>query len=574
MSGPAGRRYYLYGYNSDEVDLGGVSWQDPDPQDGRITQIQTSNRLVREPEMVSLPCRVKGAVFFRPNSQDPLSAVQGLRKRLIHDRPPIHPPTFRRYKEFVKNHLKAEYVPLRPDQIPTFEEWLEGVNHPLWRKEEYREAWRQWCDGEITPSTLRKKKCFVKREFYPEPKFHRAIHSPTDYEKVIEGPFAKAMEDEVFKRPEYIKKIPRSEWPAYVREMVGRFGLRVFGSDYSSFEANFVPPLMRSTEFMLVKFLLYIILHLQGPKNMLSDELVKILMAKLYMAYVRGKRSSGKMTTSLFNGFSNPMFVRFVLTELGATIIHCVVEGDDGLYAHNAPRDPTPADFLKLGLTIKIVPVQHWYEASFCGVVTHPDVLDTLCDPWRVVLTCSWAGHEYLRARDRTMINLAQIKGLSYIAQYPGAPVVQAVGLWMLRVTDFNPAKIEELLAWYSEQRGTTYWDQQVVRDIRKSSLAARPVHPGSRTIVARVFGVTVDVQLHLEAIFETNQSEVELDAEIVPRQYAEFWDGFVRQASRLDQDLRMPYALPPPLHPENLLPYRRIEFDTPDYRRRTRKTV
>ncbi len=574
LKSPADGRYFLYGYNSDEVDLGGVTFNDPPKKDGGVTSIVTSNRLVREPECVSLPCRVLGAVYFRPNSQDPLSAVQGLRKRLVHDRPPVNRRLLKEFKTFVKDHLSKEYVPLRPDQIPSFEEWLAGVNHPAWRKEEYRQAYEELKDGKVRPSSLRKKKCFVKREFYPEPKFHRAIHSPTDYEKVIEGPFAKAIESVVFARPEYIKKIPRAEWPEYIRSRIHRPGWKIFGSDYSSFEANFVPVLQDACEFQLVRYMLAVVLHLQGPENMLNDSLVKYLEARLYIAYIKGRRSSGKMTTSLFNGFSNPMFVRFILRKLGATIVECVVEGDDGLYVHNAPRNPTASDFLALGLTIKIVPVDHWYEASFCGVVTHPDVLHTLCDPWRVVLTCSWAGHEYLRARPQTLRQLAQIKGLSYIAQYPGCPVVQDIGLWILRVTKFDRSKLEELLDWYAEQRGSTFWERTMVNEIRGSSLQPRPIAEGSRQIVARVFGVSVDQQLELERMFQTNQSEIQLDSAMVPAKYARNWDSYVRYASRLDQDLRMPYVLPPASYPANLAPFDRGQFDTPDYRRRFRLPV
>jgi len=572
---PAGTRLYLYGYNSDEVDLGGVTWQDPATR-GKVQKIATSNRLVRDPECVGLPVMVNGAVMFRPNSQDPLSAVQGLRKRLIHERPPIDGALFKHYKKFFKRRLQESYRPLRPEEIPTYAEWREGVNHPEWRKKEYDAAYEDIVEGRVELGVLKKKKCFVKREFYPEPKFHRAIHSPTDHEKVLEGPFAKAIENQVFARPEYIKKIPRADWPAYIRDRVAFSNFRWFTSDYSSFEASFVPLIQLSTELKLVKFMLMLMLHQRGVKQMNADYKTKLLVSKLYYAFIQGGRSSGKMTTSVFNGVSNPAFVEFVLRFLcGATEVYYVVEGDDGLYAHNGLRDPTPADFLRLGLQIKLIPVANWYEASFCGVVTHPDVLDTLCDPWKVVLTCSWAGHNYIRAKDHVLMNLAQIKGLSYLAQYPGCPVVQSVALWILRVTKFDFSRIDQLLEWFESEHATTWWDSTKVRDIRSSDLSPHPVADGSRFIVASVFGVSIDIQLELESLFDhSTTTEVYLDPTWVDPRYSKHWNGFVREAKRTSRYLNVPPCLPEARYPENLLPWRRCDFDVPDQRFRTQIPV
>jgi hypothetical protein len=273
------------------------------------------------------------------------------------------------------------------------------------------------------------------------------------------------------------------------------------------------------------------------------------------------------MSTSLFNGFSNLMFNLFILlVKLGATEVAAVVEGDDGLFAHNAPRDPTPADYLQLGLTIKIVPVDAWYKASFCGVVTHPDVLDTLTNPWKTVLTCSWAGHAYLRARDSTLLMLAQVKGLSYLAQYPGCPVVQSVALWMLRCTKFDPARLMDLLDWYSQQVGVTWWDRQIVHEIKNSNLQARSVDEKSRYIVEQVFGVSIEDQKSLEQLFDSDSSgTVDLDPHITPPNYRDQWDCYVEERERLETDLDIFLFAPDPRFSQNLAPYSRADFDTGD---------
>jgi len=564
---PADGRLYIYGYNVDEVECGGVTWNDPPEREGKVMSISTSNRLRRTPECVSLPCVVRGGIYFRPNTNDPLSATQGLRKRLVHRRPPIARAVLDEFKEFVEAWLLDNLVPLTPDDIPTFEEWLEGVNHPDWRKDEYRTAYDQWVGGEVRRSKLKTKKCFVKREFYDAPKFQRVIHSPTDYEKVIQGRFIAAVEKKLFARPEFIKKIPRADWPSYIRGVAGKAGYRIFGSDYSSFEANFVAALQDVCELALARYMFSDVIQEEGVQDILEGNKRKSLESKLFTAYIKGRRSSGQMSTSLFNGFSNLLFNLFILLrKVGATEVSAVVEGDDGLFSHNAPRDPTPADYLQLGLTIKIVPVDAWYKASFCGVVTHPDVLDTLTNPWKTVLTCSWAGHAYLRARASTLVKLAQVKGLSYLAQYPGCPVVQSVALWMLRCTHFDPARLVDLLDWYSQQVGVTWWDRQIVREIRNSNLQARSVDERSRLIVEEAFGVSVETQRCLERLFDSDSSgDVALDPTQVPLGYREQWQNYVEERGRLDNDLNVFLFAPPPRYPQNLSPYRREDFDTGD---------
>jgi len=458
-------------------------------------------------------------------------------------------------------------IPLSAADIPTFEAWLEKVNHPEWRKKEYRAAYAKWTNGEVDKKKLKTKKCFGKREFYDKYKYHRCIHSPTDYEKVVHGRYAQAIESQLFKRPEFIKKIPRAEWPQYIQNRVGLPGLRVYGSDYTSFEANFVPEIQQACELQLVSYMLQEVLHEEGPQDILEGDGEKRLESKLFIARILGRRSSGQMETSLFNGFSNEMFNLFTLSEIGATIVHCVVEGDDGLFAHNAPRDPTSSDFLRLGLTIKIEPVLEWNKASFCGVVADRDVLASIVNPWRVVCTASWAGETYLRANKETLKKLAQIKGLSYLAQYPGCPVVQSIAYWMLRTSGFERERLEELLQWYQEQVGVSWWEKQVIREIRKSALTGAPVMDQSRLIMEEVFHVPRAIQARLEALFEADESGcVDLDPSLVPEMYRKNWEAYVRMRDRMERDLNVPYHVPEAKYPAQLGVFKRELLDGPDY--------
>lgn len=568
LAGPERPRWFLYGYNVDEVDV--PPYVNGFPKHGKITSVATTNPQIRQPEMVGLPCMVTGGVFFRPNTKDPISAAKGLNKRLIHPRPPIDRVLLGLLKRYTTKWNEENLRSLDPSEVPTFEEWLAKVNHPEWRKAEYRRAKEQWDNGEVSASRLREKKCFVKAEFYDDPKYHRIIHSPHDWEKVLQGPFVAAIEKLLFSRPEFIKKVPRAQWPEYIRRRVGIPGFRCYTADYSSFEANHVDELQQVTELPMAAYVLANLLNEFGVNDILTSDEKKELLSKLFRAWVKGTRSSGRMSTSVFNGYDNIVFNGFVLVHFcGATEWTCVVEGDDGLFVHNGYRDPEPWMFERLGLTIKIIVVDNWYEASFCGVVTHPDVMNTLASPWKVLLTCSWAGQEYLRAKDDTLSKLAQVKGLSYLAQYPGAPVIQSIALWMLRNSGYDPARLGELLEWYQQQRGTTFWDRQVIKEIRGSALYAQNVEIGSREIVEKVFGMDMETQHALEELFDNGGACVDLPPNLVPEKYRKQWDGYCRLRGKMDE-LQLPHHLPEPCNPAAILPLVRKDFLTCDITYRT----
>lgn len=524
-------------------------------RDFNITAVKMQNSYVRFPECVSLPAVIYGGVYPRPDTQDGLSAVRGLQKRLIHPRPKRDQRLVDELVRYAKRVIEEEWglVPLTTDDVPSFEEWLRDVNQPGSRKAEYLEAWERMRDRPYIRPEVSRKKCFVKAEFYETYKYHRIIHSPTDEEKVLQGRFVSAIEKKVFARPEFIKKVPRSEWPNYVSSVFDSPMAFTYGSDYKSFESNFDYYIM-AVELTLARYMLSNFLHEDGVQDILAADGLQKLDSKLFRATVRAKRKSGQMSTSLFNGFGNIIFNGFVLRKLcGATEFRCVVEGDDGLFTHNGNRQPTPEDFEMLGLTIDIALVKSWWEASFCGVVTHPEVLAPLANPMKVLMTVSWASRDYIHASDLTLLNLCKIKGLSYLAQYPGCPVIQEVALWILRVTNFREAEREQLLQWYEDQRATTWWDRQRIFELRTMVLP-RPIDLKSREVMESAYGLSVEDQVILEALFtQDSTGHVTLPDHIVPPIYRQNWDTYVRFRNPKTRDLHEPFIPALNAHPENL---------------------
>lgn len=559
--GPRSRRY-LYGYQVDEVDLtqGIVDELSPSPPThGAVQMVMTGNPMLRSPEMVALPAAVTGAVFFRPDTGDGLSLGLGLVKRLIHERPK---PDLRLLDELEAEALKyceEKFTPLTAADIDDTLVWIDKANQPESVKSNYRRSLEDLKLGKVQPHKVHIKKTFTKAEWYDKPKFHRAIQSPSDHEKVLEGPIIAAMERQLYAQPEFIKKIARREWPAYISLVCEGIGLVPYSCDFASFEASFVKELMRRLELVFVRFMLQNVMAEEGAQSVAEGDRINYLRSRLVMAWVEGTRMSGKMSTSCFNGFSNLVVHRFVAMRLnGATVFRGVVEGDDGLFVHNG-RQPTAEQFLSLGFKVKLENHEHFSEASFCGVVFARDVGTTVCDPMKVVLTCSWASRQYARASAETLRKLGVVKGLSTLAQYPGAPVVHAVALWLLRTNGFSRERESEYVKWFLAQRNTTWWDRELASQISEvdvQKLMKQPVEVANRLLVAKKFGMSPEVQLELERRFNDATGDVEV-GDLFPEPYRVQWRRFVL-GLECDGDLDL---FQPPLGHHSLVYWDRSDY-------------
>lgn len=503
----ATNEWWLYGYRTDEVKLGPLGWE-PCKDGSEFYGMKATNMFRRHVQAVSIPNPILGLVAMRPDTSDHLSLKQGAKKRLVHNRPVPNSRTMRRCRRFVKRKLPAMFKPLLSEDVLSFDEWLERSNYPEWRKTELRECMAALESGSVQEHKIWEAKMFAKDEFYQEYKYHRTINARSDYIKCIIGRFAASIERKVFASPWFIKKIPRAEWPEYIiNQCSGRE--HGYASDYSSFEASFTKEIMEMCEMQLYEYMLQHVWPKEVNERFKALSGWNRITAKGFLVRLLARRLSGEMVTSLGNGFSNLMINLFVLKEKGAKNVAAVVEGDDGLYMFDGPM-PNEGDFLDLGFVIKLSPVRSLSDASFCGVVFDPEDRCALADPHKTLATCSWLDASYQGASPKKKRDLAVVKGLSMLAQYPGCPVIQSVALWMLRTSQYKPSERDSLLsAALSNSRG--WWERKVLKMVKKSPFVPVPVGEGSRSVVERVFHMTPSQQLFLEDVFDKSDGPVDL---------------------------------------------------------------
>jgi hypothetical protein len=371
---------------------------------------------------------VQGYAPIGCDSNDPQTQIDGITKRMARKLPTPDLGTVAEFSKFVDEFLKG-VDPVPVCDIPSVEEWLEETPYPLHRKEELYRAYVSRC-GFPTPSDARNIQSFMKTESYPEFKCPRGINSRSDAFKVYSGPYFKAIENVVYKWPQFVKHIPVADRPRYIHEVLVKSGARYFGTDFTSFEASFSTTIMRSCELKLYR-------HMLSSVPTVADYICSVIGGQNHgsmrcgVSYkLRGRRMSGDMCTSLGNGFTNLMILMFLLKNRQFGVL---VEGDDGLVAvYDQGPLPRPEDYARLGFVIKIEIVDDPMLASFCGIICPGGV--NMKDPTKVFQTFGWTS-AFMYAGVKMRRRLLRAKALSLAYEMPSCPVVTAIARRALELT-------------------------------------------------------------------------------------------------------------------------------------------
>jgi hypothetical protein len=452
----------------------------------------------RLPVQVSLGCHVDGAAFPHPDLAHIPTTKAGVSKRFAAKPPVADPAMLAELKDFVQKWCEKFLVPLSPDSDLSFEKWIEDTPYPQVRKDELRRI-RSEFDSIDEDRRWFKIKSFIKDECYPEYKHARPINSRSDHFKVYSGPIFKAIEKVVYENPHFIKHVPVSDRPAYIKNKLYSVGAKYLATDYTSFEALFTRELMQSCEFVMYNYMTQFL-----PCNKEFMRHCETVLAGRNECNFRGlkvtvdaTRMSGEMCTSLGNGFSNLMFMEFMCYKLGSKLDGCV-EGDDGIFSV-VGEVPTKEDFEKLGLVIKLEVHDDLFSASFCGIVFDEHDCINVADPIRVLLTFGWTTFKYANARHATLMKLLKAKSLSYAHQYPGCPIIASLAAYGLRVT-----KNYELGKFLENNRNIDSWHYRKLMSFIKKPVPVLFPTMRTRMLMQMKFGVSVEQQLFVEKYLDS----------------------------------------------------------------------
>lgn len=501
-------RWVAYGYRYGEVALPDL----PEVLDAQLlrTEAVLPDPGRRPPMMVSMGPILLGDALPHPDQSDRETLLAGVTKRMMGKMPKASKPMLKKLKKFAKNWLEQHCTPLSPDSDLSFEKWIESRPYPEWRKQELRQTYESMVKGGL-PKEYRKVKLFMKDECYGEYKHARGIYARCDEFKILFGPLVSAMEDDMYKNPEFIKYVPVVDRLIYIEELLQTSTELDATTDYKSFEMSFVEEIMRALDRVMFKFYTkYLDCKLYAD---IIDSLMdwNVIINKFFVFLIKARRMSGEMNTSLSNGFANLMVNKFLCLEKGCGEIRIVVEGDDGRMKSATGRYPTPADYEELGFNIKIEIHADGNRASFCGIVYDRDERINVTDPREVLASFGWATQRYARARKGRLLDLLRSKALCFLHQYPGAPVIQSLAEYGLRMT-----RSRDIRHFVKNDRTLSNWEREQFQAALDNRPIARPVGPNTRILVEEMYGLSVETQIQIENYLarKTDLSAIECDFE------------------------------------------------------------
>jgi hypothetical protein len=235
-----------------------------------------------------------------------------------------------------------------------------------------------------------------------------------------------------------------------------------------------------------------------GGENVMS--FARRLTAKLI-----AKRMSGEMNTSLGNGFSNYMMLKWLTFRKDPTAsVRAAVEGDDGLFKVTPKESsPTTEDFTNVGAIIKLEKKKNLSEASFCGLIFDLDDQVVIADPLKHLAKVGWYPKRHCNCTQKDGRALLRARGYSFVYQYPGCPILSSLGYWILRntddITEKNVRKVIDREASYDRERLLTALEKY-------NDMPSKPITDNTRDLMFRYFGVSSRQQILIEKWFMENE--------------------------------------------------------------------
>lgn len=478
-----GGRKFLHGYTSLDNSL--IKFRE-NPTKVIVKQLRKVN-----PPMAILHEDSPDVCDPRSTHTDTQFTIKSVVHRIAGYTPEPDEQTIQEFSEFVKKFVKT-IPPLPPETDVSSESWI--INHPTYsavKKQQLLELHKNFWK-KVDPATV---KCFVKAETYPEPKPARGIYARSDEMKIKFGPWFHAIEQKVYSLPYFIKKIPVQERPGKLKELIAE-GRKYVVTDYTSFESHFTEQMMAACEFHLYRHMVKLIPGSEDFINEMETTLAGMnkLTFKDITAYVRARRMSGEMNTSLGNGFSNLMFTLFMCEKTGVEAIG-YVEGDDGIFAFNG-KPPGQEMFAKLGLNVKYEEVPSPLLASFCGIIADEESLTNLVDVAETIRNFWQIDARYAKASEKTLNKIILCKAYSMLYEHPNCPIIHELALYYIR--KFGRLKIKRFLM--NSSYLNNYEKARLSGLMEQLPQAVEgKVAWSSRIIVQEKFGIMIEEQLRVE---------------------------------------------------------------------------
>jgi hypothetical protein len=442
--------------------------------------------LSRDPSYIQVGPVDKRCAMFAPNIYDTNMRTAGTIKRIAGQLPYVQQSTYDALNRFVVEVAIPFLFDSDSFELMSFDEYINTKDFTVEKKENWRKYYVDHM-GRLGRCEPREHdvQTHTKLEFYPEPKFYRGIYARSDRFKASYGPLIASIERVVYKLKYFIKKVPVTQRPKYLKKLFD--GIPVKANDHSAFESSNCPGMMNA-------ILRPIYSHISGLPDMVNDYMDALtgrqrIKCKDFTLSILGRRMSGEMDTSLGNALVNLICIMFVLYNKGIPLdaMTMIIEGDDSLFCTNG-TNVTAMDFMNLGFSPKLESFEDSSDASFCGLVYDAEDLVNLSDPIKVLLKLGWGDAKYLEASPRVKAELYRSKLMCGLVQYYRCPVI-----YPYLLSEFTRIG-------FGKTRSLGYWYDDLLKEFTTLDIT-KPYTIGDRSRVKmeKIFGISVAAQERFE---------------------------------------------------------------------------
>jgi len=482
----------------------------------------------RQPVSAGRVGLVDGVVLWKLDGRDASTLAAGFLARLCRHLPPVVPDMSLRLREFSYHRMRERWKPLALDTDLSVETYLAKTSYSSSYKSKILGLWNDIADLRIDPKFLQDLlRCgiFGKDEFYLEPKFARLISARHELLLAILGPIVKAVEEEIFKHPMFIKKVPCKDRPVYMQNQLesgsppavfegddglGKHNGKVVASDWTSFEVAF----RLCASLLTADLFHYMLANFLVEFRRLSDACWSgswgraALLMSCFIAIIR---NSGDLITSLGNGHYNSSVWDF-------------------LHLEHPSRDLTKDDFAALGGICKLDVVATVGEASFCGMIYDESCLEMVRDAVPVLAKIGWTPCRYVNTSERVHLQLFKLRLISLGYEMGHCPILwkyASVFLGQLTSVVIRRSILENMDEYARELalKALSCYDNGEFPD----GIIAEPL-AGTRELYARAYGVTVQQQLEVETYIERCDFKQQLNFPhlVFPKVWRDIHDEYV----------------------------------------------
>lgn len=372
----------------------------------------------------------------------------------------------------------------------------------------------------------------------------RGIYARSDGAKVKYGSVIHQIEQKIFELPYFVKKVSVDKRARYIYDFMDGANDKAYNyyvTDYSNFESQMNEDLMNVCECQLYKYI--------SSENKECSEVMKEFCevitgvnscwAPNLSAWMRAKRQSGEVCTSLGNGWTNLIMAMTICRSHGIKFedFRGVFEGDDGVIRTPKNVVLTAADWERFGMVIKIKKVPSITQAEFCGLIFNSEDLSNIKDPIWSLVTFGWSRSSLKFVRSKQLVE-GQIlaKVICAICEAPRCPIVKPFMLKMLSLTKWtNPVYDQD---WWFKYVMRDWNIDEIMTNNMFWNLVGQDVPFCNRLTMAEYYHIPIADQLQIEKEISliTDLTKLKLPTlqRYIPQEWIMCYDRYVNHYAQV----------------------------------------